>query len=447
MRDLESEPITSEERWGVIERICASNELKRAARLRDLLRYVGQRSLQADAVQISEYEIGMNVFNRHENYDTSSDNIVRVNFSELRKRIAAYYATEGINEKILVNIPRGSYTPQFSLRSAIPATSDEERNSAALPEPKQAALASPSSRTTSWWLIARHHAAITVASIMTIACLYLAFQNRALQNSYYSWKSQSTLGPFWSGILESPRDTDIVLADTSVATVEYILRQHITLEDYLNHSYYDQIQASELSPQLKSDLENLAGRNNGSVSDFRVALKILALDPKITRIHLQYARDFRPRNATGHNIILIGSSVSNPWTSMLQDQLNFVIGYDADTRQMIVRNRRPQAGESAVYTSSTDSASYIDYSTVDYVPNRNQSGDALIIAGTNSVATEAAGIFLTQEDSLSRFADLLHTRSLPYFELLLKTTRLQGAPITAEILAYRTLPGHPLGSR
>ena len=115
---FEAESFNPAQCFELLERICASNELKRAARLREFLRYVGQRSLEGDHAPISEHEIGQHVFGRLENYDTSVDNIVRVNASQLRKRIAAYYATEGANEPILLDIARGNYTPVFSLRPA-----------------------------------------------------------------------------------------------------------------------------------------------------------------------------------------------------------------------------------------------------------------------------------------------------------------------------------------
>ena len=445
MRDFGSEPPTVEERRAAIERICSSNELKRAARLREFLHYVGERSLEGDNVLVSESEIGVRVFNRPENYDTSSDNIVRVNASELRKRIAAYYASEGSEERILVEIPRGSYLPQFRLRSASSTTANDEPLPATQPDPNQTPpISSP--ETASLRLKILRYAAFAIAVLLAFACIDLAHQNHVQQERLSPWKSEPILGPFWTSILRSPRDTDIVLADISVATVEFILKQHLNLSGYLNHAYDEQIQASNLSPDLKSDLEDLTARRNGSVSDFRVAQKILDLYPNSPNVRLQYAREYRPRSATAHNLILIGSSVSNPWTSLFDDQLNFVITYDSTLRQMVVQNRRPPANESAVYAVPTNNNN-IAFSIIDFLPNQNHSANVLIIAGTNSVATEAAGDFLTSEDSMHHLAELLHSRTMPYFELLLKTTRLQGAPIAADILAYRTLPGGPASAQ
>ena len=64
----------------------------------------------------------------------------------------------------------------------------------------------------------------------------------------------------------------------------------------------------------------------------------------------------------------------------------------------------------------------------------------LIIAGTDSAATEGGGDFLTSEDQLSRFQKVLHVTTLPYFEVVLKTSNLNGTPIDAKVVAYRTYP-------
>jgi hypothetical protein len=64
----------------------------------------------------------------------------------------------------------------------------------------------------------------------------------------------------------------------------------------------------------------------------------------------------------------------------------------------------------------------------------------LILAGTGSEATEAGGEFITSEDQLARFQSLLHMTALPYFEVLLRTSHLNGTPMDATIVAYRTYP-------
>src|SRR5579862_5305306 len=84
-------PIDVEACWALLERIVASPQLRRAARMREFLLYVGRRSLKEGSDQIPEQEIGSEVFGRPASYDTNADNIVRVNATDLRKRVEAYF--------------------------------------------------------------------------------------------------------------------------------------------------------------------------------------------------------------------------------------------------------------------------------------------------------------------------------------------------------------------
>ena len=104
--------------WALLERVAASAHLKRATRLQELLLYLGKCSLKEGYDKISEHKIGTDVFGRPEGYDTSADNIVRTSVSELRKRIDAYFESEGRGETLLMQIPRWSYIPIFTSRPA-----------------------------------------------------------------------------------------------------------------------------------------------------------------------------------------------------------------------------------------------------------------------------------------------------------------------------------------
>lgn len=103
---LSHEEPTVEERRALIERVAASSQFRRSARLRDFLLYVGGQSLKEGCPEIHEQEIGTKVFGRSSTYDRSQDNIVRVNATELRKRIEAYFASEeGAHETLILEIP------------------------------------------------------------------------------------------------------------------------------------------------------------------------------------------------------------------------------------------------------------------------------------------------------------------------------------------------------
>src|SRR5438067_129168 len=106
----------ADDRRLLVERIAASPYVKRSARLRDLLLYLAERVLDGQVGEIHEQEVGHRVFDRPVDYDTTSDNIVRVHASMLRKRLEQYFASQGANEPQILEIPKGNYAPVFRVR-------------------------------------------------------------------------------------------------------------------------------------------------------------------------------------------------------------------------------------------------------------------------------------------------------------------------------------------
>ncbi|HEV2687863.1 MAG TPA: hypothetical protein VGV35_04890, partial [Bryobacteraceae bacterium] len=75
-----NEAKVDEQRRLLIERVAASRYITKSARLRDLLLYLAERAAEGSG-EIHEQEIGHKVFGRPSDYDTGSDNIVRVHAS------------------------------------------------------------------------------------------------------------------------------------------------------------------------------------------------------------------------------------------------------------------------------------------------------------------------------------------------------------------------------
>jgi tetratricopeptide (TPR) repeat protein len=104
-----------------ISRISASGVLGQSSRLEALLRYVVQEELAGRGDRIKAYTVATIVLGRDESFDPSVDSIVRVEFRRLRQALIHYYATSGAGETTVINIPLGSYRPEFT--QAAPAAS------------------------------------------------------------------------------------------------------------------------------------------------------------------------------------------------------------------------------------------------------------------------------------------------------------------------------------
>jgi hypothetical protein len=420
--------------WALLERVAASAQLRRALRLQELLLYVGRRSLKDGSSKIHEQEIGFKVFGRSENYDTNIDNIVRTNVSDLRKRIEAYFDSEGADETLMMEIPRGNYVPVFRFRPVEASEPVEPTASATTPLTAAVDAFVPRPSPRRFWLLG----AVAVSAFVIGCFLTFWVENRTLNRLTAPWKYSPAVAALWSGFLDSGQATDVVMEDSSFLLVQNISRQSFPFNDYLNRTYNGKLQAENLSPEIHSALKLIAGKNLGRASEVRVVQRILALDPLATNLHFYNASEYTPSLALQDNIILFGNPTSNPWIDLFENRLNFTESPDPN-HNSAVTNHKPAAGEPAVY-APTDGPDSAQYCAVAYLPNPSQNGKILVIQGTSSEAAEAGGDFLMSEDRLSSLLKLLHVSKLPYFELVLKTSQVTRTPLTTTIEAYRTYP-------
>jgi hypothetical protein len=430
---------TSEACWALLERVIASVQLHRAPRLREFLSYVGRRSLKDGCTHVHEQEIGVEVFGRSEGYDTGVDNIVRANATELRKRIEAYFESEGRNETLGMEIPRGSYVPVFRNRPAkaalaqlSPTASGADVSDPLLPV--EVVSAPPISGHHRWMLPALIVSGVIIV-VLACASVALWIQNRDLNRSFYAWRYSPALSTFWSEFLGTHRDTDVVMSDAFIKLAEGRTGRPFSLDDYANGNYINQLLAQEKNPDVHNILSAVSGWRSSNENHLILAQRLLSLDPLGTNIHLYYARDYTPDLLKQDNAILLGSRVTNPWDSLFENRLNFSIRRDSEGFSEIV-NRAPAAGEQAIY----DRADPAGYCVVAYLPNPSEIGKVLLIEGTSVQATEACGDFLLSEAQLSGFQKKLHVTRFPYFELLLKTSQVRDTSFSGTMLAYRTYP-------
>src|SRR5579862_6236360 len=99
-----------------IDRLLNSHVLHGSESLCKLLRYLAEHALDHPGTPLKEYQIATEVFGRSPNFDPQSDSTIRVQAGRLRLKIAEYYASEGADEPIQVEIPKGTYVVSFYRR-------------------------------------------------------------------------------------------------------------------------------------------------------------------------------------------------------------------------------------------------------------------------------------------------------------------------------------------
>lgn len=435
---LEISPtLASDPRWELVERIVASPSFVKSSRLRSFLIYICELSLQGRADEINELNIGKTVFGRSSNYDPSVDGIVRSHASRLRQRLEQYFSEEGATETILLLIPRGGYMPVFEPRPSRPApheaASFESRHTEIAPSSALHAAATPAnSRSTTLWVL---------SLALLIACGSTAYLLMHPRSNAVAQPTSVTKHPLWGRLFGPDHSTMIVASDTGLTSLQTLTGNRVKLAEYLSGDYRAHI-ATPVGTTAEI-ARAIAERRYTSIVDLDIVTHLFQLPGiPLNRIQLRYSRDVRPNDLKNGPVILLGAQEGTPWVELFEERMNFVFLHDHQKRSFFVLNRSPRGEELSRYDSDKADPLHKVYGMIALRPNLGGSGQVLILEGTSMAGTESAADFVFDDARLLPFLDKIRNPngSLPYFELLLQSSNMNGNASQSEVLAYRTSP-------
>src|SRR5256885_6994928 len=148
-----------EQLLGQIDRLISSHVLHGSESLCKLLRYFADHALNHPGVPLKEYQIATEVFGRPAGFDPQVDSTIRVQAGRLRVKLADYYASEGADDSVQVEMPKGTYLVSFH-----PRTTDAAKIHLQVPRDSEAGE-SEIARSSRWSL------AVVCLSVMLVAAL------------------------------------------------------------------------------------------------------------------------------------------------------------------------------------------------------------------------------------------------------------------------------------
>jgi tetratricopeptide (TPR) repeat protein len=95
-----------------LNRILSSEEFRNSQRRARLLTYLVEKAIAVE--QVKEYTIGVDVFDKPEDYDPRLDPSVRVEMGRMRAKLADYYSGEGKANSARLQFPKRSYSPELA---------------------------------------------------------------------------------------------------------------------------------------------------------------------------------------------------------------------------------------------------------------------------------------------------------------------------------------------
>lgn len=99
-----------------LSRILRSQVFRNSEMLRNFLSFIVQEAVKENGMSLKQYSIAIHAFGRKDDFDATSDPIVRIQASRLRRNLEQYYQEDGENDPILISLPKGSYSPNIEAR-------------------------------------------------------------------------------------------------------------------------------------------------------------------------------------------------------------------------------------------------------------------------------------------------------------------------------------------
>jgi hypothetical protein len=402
--------------------IVTSRAFNRSRRGCEFLQHLIDKTLAGELDELKERMIGVQLFGRDPSYDTGEDAIVRVTATDVRRRLKRFY--DGVESNIRLDLPPGSYVIELSEQAAVPGVVDP-------PPPSQPIeiLSQPAPRPSVW------------RRLLPAAAALMVF---GLSLGVYHYRMQSAKADRlpWSAMLSRRGELKIVFSDPDIAALQGIAGSEISLEDYAGHRY---VPAQQMLDHSSRVVESLFKGYNVPIIDANFALGVRSLLPS-GPINAYRARSLQSQDfKTEDNFILLGSPFSDPWVALFQDRLDFYFKYDPARHEDVVYNRRAGHGETSVYVPTIPGwGTGQAFAIIGLLANQNQTGHILILAGSNSVATEAADRLVTDVDSIARVLQEhgvnVYDRKVQ-FEILLRVNTMASSLNTFDVVACHRLSG------
>jgi hypothetical protein len=391
--------------WALVSRVCNSQCFHSATRLREFLIYVADCALRNCAEEATEQHIGIHVFQRSPGYNSSEDSIVRTHARLLRQKLAEYFNTEGADEEVIIEIPKGHYLPIFLPRHLQAA---QPPHNILVTDVHTSASEVPSAHKP---LTLDRRGLFVLGAAMAVVLIGGMVRYEA---------SRDPVDAFWAPFLAD--NTALVIYSNAVFTGD-----------------------SKSGLKYAPPSDSREGGLPENYVDTYTGIGELASVYNLTQLFDQHHSHFILKRsmlvtwdeAKLNNLIFIGSVAENPSLRVLPSTRDFTM-IATDNYAGIV-NHHPKPGEPALYQRPEHPMTK-DYAILALMPGLQSGRKMLVFSGLTTLGTEAAVEFTCHRDTVEQL--LAATRGpngeIRPFEAVLETTIGGGVPLETRLVAIHT---------
>lgn len=109
-----------------VDRILEGEVLQNSEILKRLLKFLAEKTAHGQGDQLKEYAIAVDAMDKPPTYDPRHDSAVRIQVGRLRQKLAEYYRTEGKDDPIIIDLPKGHFKLRWESRQGTPDVSHLE---------------------------------------------------------------------------------------------------------------------------------------------------------------------------------------------------------------------------------------------------------------------------------------------------------------------------------
>lgn len=441
-----------------LDAILAGDEFCSSRRSSELLRHIVERALAGDVESLKERLLGVEIFHRRSDYDTSTDAIVRVTASDVRRRLVNFYA-EHPAQPMRISLPLGSYVPDFmslTVREVSPGTAIiEHRAGRALNVTDPGHFDGESAAVDE---AKKTHTFRLTAPIALALCIGIAFglgagwwlqsvsHGRAFSHDDRSYIFyDDLLGPIGA---KAKEETEIALTNPHVLLYLGLTSAGPRLGDnpidvpvpsdmasVLNKTANDN-QADFPFHHFFVDTTNYTGLGEATAA-FGLARLLQATGRSA---QLTGARFLNWEDARQEQLIILGAPHESAFVQSTLSAANFTIGYDS------IHNAHPLPGEQANYSKSRHGDEVEDFGLI-WMTKSPSGTRVLVLAGLSSAGTAGVGEFFSDPERMWPVYKQLRAASKrgtfpESWQVLLRIEARQDVPIKVSPVAVRITEGN-----
>jgi hypothetical protein len=398
--------------FGQVDRIVHSPTLHGSESLCKLLRYLAEHALDHPGVALKEYQIATEVFGRPADFDPQLDSTIRVQAGRLRSKLAAFYSAEGVNDPIVLEMPKGAYLISFHHRT--------EAKPQLLPT---LASGKVSDKNSGWGAVVVALVVLLVAAVGFIGYL-LAGRSSKAEPGTSQGAPPAVFTTFWKAFLSRTEEPWVIFSNGAFVGrpetgMRYFDRAHDSGEVILDHyTGVGEVLAVHELDRVFGSLHREIRVKRGS---------LFSLD-----------------DAKNHDLIFVGSPAENLTLREIPGTHEFVfqrLTSGPRKNDLAIVNVHPKAGEPANFLGSPSSGSLDeDYAVISLMRGLDPTESVMILAGTTTLGTQAAVEYVCQQSSLQQLLPQLKVSDsgeLQPFEAVLRVKIARGVPVESTAVAVR----------